>query len=41
MKVGKQDPKHLENLVLTLPDFKRRSSGGLGCGGSGYADLPW
>ena len=40
LKGAKPGTKHLKNLVLTLPDFMRWSSGGVGCGGDGFADLP-
>jgi len=40
LKGAKPGTRHPKNLVLTLPDFMRWSSGGVGCGEGGFADLP-
>jgi len=40
LKGEKPGTKHLKNLVLTLPYFMRWSSGGVGCRGCGFADVP-
>jgi len=39
LKGAKPGPRHIKNLVFMLPDFMRWSSGGVGCGGGGFADL--